>query len=510
MAPFPRIANSKVPCRFQLALRISQFGMLAIVSIGQIFAQAPGGLQPTASQTTTVATAPGLAAPPTQPPYPTGVAPAVTAAPNQDPNAAFRNGVGTQFNASGGVSNQAQGGMQPTSSSGNNAPPPSSSDIPGVPSVPSIERLRTGASESDELPGTKIQTKYDLPNASGQYWVEYDLRPYAQALKNVDRPQQAVLDWILKETGNDIWFNEPMGVLTADRTTLRVYHNAGMQKVVAQVYERFVNGNNEPHVFGLRLISISNPNWRSKAIPLMASMPTKTPGAQAWVMSKENAAIFFSQMRQRQDAREIQSVDLNMVQGQTQVLEQLRSRNYLREYTPNVTSPWPPLTPSYGEIQEGYRLSFSPLMSLDGKTMDVMLKCDIDQVERLNAVPIDTATPGVTLQVEVPQFVSWRMQERFRWATDQVLVLSCGVVATPASTVENTLLTGGLPNVFGLNRVLPNLSSQRNDALLIVEFRGSSNSQLNGPMMNKPTLGPSPSTNAAALPSASGVSRGRY
>jgi hypothetical protein len=510
MAPFPRFANSKVPCRFPLALRILQLGTLAIVSMGQIFAQAPEGFQPTSSPTNTVATAPGLAALPTQQPYATGVAPALTAAPSQDPNAAYRGANGTQFNASGGGSTQAPGGMPTPSPTGNNASPLAPGDIPGVPSVPSIERLRTGATESGELPGTKIQTKYDLPNASGQYWVEYDLRPYAQALKNVDRPQQAVLDWILKETGNDIWFNEPMGVLTADRTTLRVYHNAGMQKVVAQVYERFVNGNNEPHVFGLRLISISNPNWRSKAIPLMASIPTKTPGTQAWVMSKENAAIFFSQMRQRQDAREIQSVDLNMVQGQTQVLEQLRSRNYLREYTPNVTSPWPPLTPSYGEIQEGYRLSFSPLMSLDGKTMDVMLKCDIDQVERLNAVPIDTSTPGVTLQVEVPQFVSWRMQERFRWATDQVLVLSCGVVATPANTVENTLLTGGLPNVFGLNRVLPNLSSQRNDALLIVEFRGSSNSQLNGPMMNRPTLGPSPNTNAAALPSTSGVSRGRY
>lgn len=507
MAPFPLFANPSVPCRFEMVVRVAQLWMLIIVSMGQAFAQAPGGTQPSASPTT----APSFTAPTTPLPYPTSAP-----VPVQDPNSAYRLADGSQYSGSNGGSTSAPGGM-PTTSPIANSPSPvpassgSASDVSGVPSVPSIERMRSGTSESGELPGTKMQSKYDLPNASGQYWVEYDLRPYAQALKNVDRPQQAVLDWILRETGNDVWFNEPMGILTADRTTLRVYHNAGMQKVVAQIYERFVNGNNEPHVFGLRLISISNPNWRSKAIPMMASMPTKTPGAQAWVMSKENAAIFFSLLRQRQDAREIQSVDLNMVQGQSQVLEQLRSRNYLREFTPNVTSPWPPLTPSYGEIQEGYRLSFSPLMSLDGRTMDVMLKCDIDQVEKLNTVPVDTPTPGVTLQVEVPQFVSWRMQERFRWATDQVLVLSCGVVATPAGTVENTLLTGGLPNVFGLNRVLPNLSAQRNDALLIVEFRGSSNSQLNGPMMNKPPVGSSSGTNAAALPGGtSGVSRGRY
>jgi hypothetical protein len=157
-----------------------------------------------------------------------------------------------------------------------------------------------------------------------------------------------------------------------------------------------------------------------------------------------------------------------MVHGQSQTLEQLRSRNYLKEYIPNVSAPWPPMTPSYGEIQEGYRMVFSPLLSLDGRSMDLMLKCDIDQVEKLNTVPISTPNPAVNLQVEVPQFVSWRMNERFRWSTDQVLVLSCGIVAAPTANLENTLLTGGAPNLFGLNRVLPNLSSQRNDALLII------------------------------------------
>jgi len=389
---------------------------------------------------------------------------------------------------------------------------PGTAPASGIPSVPSIEGTRsTGGST---LPGAKVQPKLELPNTSGQYWVEYDIRPYAQALKNVDRPQQAIIDWILRETGSDVWFNEPMGILSADRSTLRVYHNAGMHQVVAQIYERFVNGNNDPHVYGLRLISISNPNWRSKAVPLMISTSTKTPGAQAWLMSKENAAIFFSQLRQRQDAREIQAADLNMVHGQSQTLEQLRSRNYLKEYIPNASAPWPPMTPSYGEIQEGYRMVFSPLLSLDGRSMDLMLKCDIDQVEKLNTVPISTPNPAVNLQVEVPQFVSWRMNERFRWSTDQVLVLSCGIVAAPTANLENTLLTGGAPNLFGLNRVLPNLSSQRNDALLIVEYKGSANSQLNAPVAVRPNSAPIPSANGPAVPATAngslGVSRGRY
>ena len=37
------------------------------------------------------------------------------------------------------------------------------------------------------------------------------------------------------------------------------------------------------------------------------------------------------------------------------------------------------------------------------------------------------------VEIQVPQIVSWRLHERFRWPTNQVLLLSCGVVATPPS-----------------------------------------------------------------------------
>lgn len=407
-------------------------------------------------------------------------------------------------------SQQPMGTTQPTGAATSAAPVTPGTSGGNVPPIPSIENLRQNDTSGTAASASGIITpgKLDLPTGSGQYWVEYDIRPYCQALKGVDRPQQAVIDWIVRETGSDVWFNEPMGILTADRSTLRVYHNAGMQKVVAQVYERFVNGNNTPQVFGIKLVAIGNPNWRSKALPLMRSAPSRTPGVQAWLMSKENAAIFMAQLRQRQDAREIQSADVNMVHGQSQNLEQLRSRNFLKEYLPNTTSPYPPVTPSYGEIQEGYRMVFSPLLSLDGKTLDVMFKCDIDQVEKLNTVPIDSPTPGVNMQVEVPQLVSWRLHERFRWPTDQVLVLSCGVIAAPTGTVQNTLLTGGAPNILGLNRIIPNISSQRNDAILILEYKGAGSASVSQPVT--PTGAQGGAASVPNLGNASGVSRGRY
>ena len=327
----------------------------------------------------------------------------------------------------------------------------------------------------------------------------------------MERPQQAIIDWIIRETGSDVWFNEPMGILNADRSTLRVYHNANMQKTVAQIYERFVNGVTEPQVYGLRLITVGNPNWRNKANSLIRSAPAQTPGVQIWLMPKENAAIFMSQLRVRTDVREMQAVDMAMVNGQSQVLEQLRSRNYLREYQVNTTATWPPYTPVSEEIKEGYKMHISPLMSLDGRSVDLMLKCEIDQVERLNSVMIDLPIAlgqPQSVQIDVPQLVSWRLHERFRWPADQVLLMSCGVVAAPSAQVNNTLLGGSPPTLFGLNRILPTTTGQRTDALLMIEYKGPASTQLNQNAVGHPmapTAQPATANNAAAP-----ISRGRY
>jgi len=351
--------------------------------------------------------------------------------------------------------------------------------------------------------------RIDLPTTNGQQWVEYDIRPYTQNLKNVERPQQAIIDWIIRETGTDVWFNEPLGILNADRNTLRVYHNSDMQKKVAQVYEKFVNGLAEPQVYGLRLVTVGNPNWRTKSTGLMRTTPAQAPGVQAWVMPKENAAIFMAQLRMRSDVREMQAVDIALVNGQTQALEQLRSRNYLREYRQNTVSAWPPYTPVSDEIQEGYKLQVSPLMSLDGRSVDLVLKCDIDQVERLTNVPIDLQIPmsqPQSVQIEVPQIVSWRLHERFRWPSDQILLLSCGVVAAPNGQVNNTLLGGNPPTLFGLNKILPVPAGQRTDALFLIEYRGPASTQLNQPLIAPSAPGPPSTTNNASA----NVSRGRY
>lgn len=373
---------------------------------------------------------------------------------------------------------------------------PSNVGVPtgvGSSGIPSQRPARTGGAPA-------------LPTDANQYWETYDLRPYTKELASMERPQQAIIDWILRDTGTDVWFTEPFGFLNADRNTLRVYHNDQMHQLVRQSYERFVNGTTVPQAFGLRLIAVGNPNWRTRGHTLLRSVAAQSPGVNAFLASKENNALLMAMLRGRSDFKELASVTITTPNGQPQVLEQLRSRNFVREF--QRADSWPPYLPVTGEIQEGYRLQLSPLLSVDRQFVDLLVKCQIDQVEKFANVTLELPLPTGQVhsgQIQVPQLSSWRLHERFRWRSDEVLILSCGVVAAPQAPSNNTLLGQG-SSLIGLNRILPQ-TGERADALLVVEYLGD------GDRTRLPSQAGAASTGVPTTALQNGnspVTRGRY
>ncbi len=311
-----------------------------------------------------------------------------------------------------------------------------------------------------------------LPQGNGQERREYDLRPYTGYLTKYDRPHQAVVDWIIRETGSDVWFTEPFGYLSADRDSLSVYHTPEMHQVVGSMVERFVAGEKDPQVLHLSVMTVGNPNWRTRTHMLMQHVSVDSAGLQAWLLTKENAAIVMSLLKQRTDVREVQAVDMVTYNGQTEKLASTRGRNYVQNIRQAPTG-WPPYEPQTGEVQEGYRLEMSPLLSVDRRTIDCVIKANIDQVDKLLPVDLDLPLPSGEMhraRIEVPQVVSWRLHERFRWPTDMVLLLSCGVVASPERS------TSSIP-LLNLNS-LTGTTAGRADALMFVEFRGRVNDNL--------------------------------
>src|SRR5204863_4588798 len=156
-----------------------------------------------------------------------------------------------------------------------------------------------------------------LPNESGQVWREYDISAYTLRVRDVVKPEQAITDWILRETGTEVWFSEPLGILNASSTTLRVYHTPNMHQRVQAIVERFVGGDAEAHALGVRLMTVGSPNWRVRALSLLKPVDVKSPGVEAWLLSRENAAAIFDQLKGRADFREHSAPRVDIANGQS-------------------------------------------------------------------------------------------------------------------------------------------------------------------------------------------------
>ncbi|MEM9185491.1 MAG: hypothetical protein AAGB00_03235, partial [Planctomycetota bacterium] len=304
-----------------------------------------------------------------------------------------------------------------------------------------------------------------LPNDQGQVWREYDIRPYTLRQTTTPNPEQTIVDWVLRETGYEAWHSQPVGLLSASRETLRVYHTPDMQGLVADILDRFVNSQAANHAFSLRIATVRNPNWRAKALPLMSPIPVQSPGVQGWIMPKENAAILLSQLTKRSDWREHSASNQMVLNGQKVLLSTMRPRTYIKGVI-RTDNAWPGFQPETGQLEEGATMEFSPLLSLDMRSADAVVKIRIHQVEKMAKVKLDiptNVTGNQRMEVEVPQMTMANVHERFRWPADHVLVLSLGVVPPPTTTASSTL-----------SKMIPGMnSSPRADGLLMIEARGT-------------------------------------
>ena len=313
-----------------------------------------------------------------------------------------------------------------------------------------------------------------LPNDAGQVWREYDITPYVVRVTATNRPEQAIVDWILRETGYEAWHSDPFGFLSANRRTLRVYHTPQVQAAVADVVDRFVNTEAESSAFSVRVITIGHPDWRVKAKQMLHPVAVQTQGIQAWLVHKEDAALLLAELRKRTDFREHSSPQLLVNNGQSTTVAATRPKTYTRDITlhPNA---WPAFEPELGQFDEGFSLELSPLLSLDSHTTDAVIKCHIDQLERLVPVMMDVPSqiaPHQRVKVEVPQITHCRLHERFRWPTEQILLVGLGVVPTPVPTDTGTLK---VPMPWSA-------AGARADLLVFVENKGKVGDGANAPL----------------------------
>ncbi|HBO43132.1 MAG TPA: hypothetical protein DD670_04195 [Planctomycetaceae bacterium] len=334
--------------------------------------------------------------------------------------------------------------------------------------TPSID-FPSGASSprrvsADEPAGVRLAGA-NLPADGGQVWREYDISTYAMRVSSTERPEQAIVDWILRETGYEAWHGETVSILSASPRKLRVYHTPEIQAVVAEIVDRFVGNQSDSQAFGLRIVSVNNPNWRAKAQGILQPVKVQSQGVQAWVLRKEDAAFLLADLRRRSDYREHSSPYLMVYNGQSSLVNLMRPTQYIRDIIVPAGS-LGGYQPEAGQIDEGLSLEFSPLLSLDTQLIDATIKCTATQVDKMIPVVIEVPASPTTRQrtkVDVPQMTHFRFHERFRWPTDHVLLISLGMVAAPTDTGTGPL-AAGLPMALGGH-------SGRADLLVMVESK---------------------------------------
>jgi len=324
-----------------------------------------------------------------------------------------------------------------------------------------------GANESSAGLASPNALADKLPGRAGQIWREYDISPYTSRITSTKRPELTIVDWIMRETGYEAWHTDPLGVLAADGRTIRVYHTAEMHKVVADIVDRFTNNEAAAYTFSMRVITLDSPNWRAGVQQLLTAVPVRSSGSSAWVLAKEDAAILLGQLRRRNDYSEHSSPRLVVNNGQSTVVSSIRGRPYVRDvvFRSDTAAGFEPAT---AQIDEGFFIEFSPLLTSDRRLIDAFIKCDIDQVEKMAPVTIDTpaaSLPRQRAKIEVPQIVHYGYQERFRWPVDQVLIVSLGMVPLP-------IPINGAPLVRGVPLPLGN-SPARAELLIFLECKGS-------------------------------------
>ncbi len=274
-----------------------------------------------------------------------------------------------------------------------------------------------------------------LPAEDGQELKTYSIAPFVEQAGAGS--EKLVVDWVLQETGYASWHGGQLAALAANATTLTCFHVPEVQARVADVVERFVGDAASPHRFLVRVVGVGSPSWRGDVASAMQPLPATTPGVQAWMMPRESAALLLATLRSRTDFREVPTGPVLAANGQPAVISGGRRRPYVRDVTtgPPAAPGWQPVTSG---CDEGLSVEVQPLISADGMAVDAILRCRIDQIERMAtvAVAVPTADRG-RVNIEVPQSSSVRVGERFRWPANQTLVIGLGLVPWPVPDPAN-------------------------------------------------------------------------
>ncbi|MDR3181822.1 MAG: hypothetical protein LBT89_02710 [Planctomycetaceae bacterium] len=326
---------------------------------------------------------------------------------------------------------------------------PASTASAGTASAGTPSRYPTAS--KDPVLGERIAkisaTLEKIPQEHQQIWREYDITPYTSrkfpvtAGSTSPKPEQTLVDWILRQTGTAPWHSPPFSLLTADTNKLYVYHTKEVQLIVADIVDRFVCQELTGDSCTLRAVAVSRPDWQMKIHANLKAIPIAAAGVQGWILEKPAAALLVQELAKRLDFKELVPIQPAIPNGSPHYFTAKRQQTYLRDVLVN-----PATVNGYTEdkavIEEGLGFSFVSLSLLDAQSTAAAVKLDIVQIEKMLSTFVEIATaanPRQRVSIETPQISVFKLDELIRFPKNKILLLDLGVIPLPNTVVGESV-----------------------------------------------------------------------
>lgn len=287
-----------------------------------------------------------------------------------------------------------------------------------------------------------------LPADAGQFWMVYDLTPYTSLYPNLPNPEQAIVTWILQDTGKDFWFKEPFGVISASKNKLYVYHTAAVQQYVSNVLDRFMDAEKKKIVFRIQIFLLDSPDWRTKVASLLHPYPVGQEEISGWILAKTDVPTFLQSISKRPDYTELNASrsDVPNTELFGWVLP-AQQRTYVRDIQVAAATPQGYVSDVH-KIDEGYRFEATPLVSTNGEQAEILFSCNSTVIEKTLSVPLKiptTSAPRQILNAETPQIAHTELTDKVSFPLDQAFLLDLGMIPMPEeASVDKPLSLSGI------------------------------------------------------------------
>jgi hypothetical protein len=267
------------------------------------------------------------------------------------------------------------------------------------------------------------------PPEGGQSWRTFDISRYTGLAHSTINPQEAIVEWIFRRTGTAIWHGEQTAVLSASKSQVRAYHNPRILKTVSDVVRLFTDSTADTLSIRVRFVAASDTRWRYLVFSRLQPIGSGPQGQQIWTLKNEDAAQILAQLQIYQGFKPLAEQRLKMINGQTLKVATTDTIDYASglQRDNNAAIGFQQAT---GQLEEGIVLRLSPLLEIDGDTVEAAIDLKATTVRSMHRTRILTRREigSGEVSIDVPEVMETRLNQTVKnWPLGQTLLISAGI-----------------------------------------------------------------------------------